>query len=291
MSVAPRRSTFEPHEGWCGCGCDAALRWETFCPWGEGESGDRWLTHKALFIPPVSQIQGLELNDCCFCLSVSTDKLGCQKHWRHGQVRFARETMVYWTFWGFPFVEDVGLLSKSNRETAEHKRESPTLSRRYVFTSLRLCPDLIFCPNQSSQILPKDVSEQMDISPPLTNTTVSSAYKIKWVFMTVGWAKTWALRSQGNKTGLCAVSAVFHVLHHLTDCLLLCSGFQDVHVMIFIGFGFLMTFLQKYGFGSVGFNFLIAAFSLQWATLMQGFFHGMHEGKIHVGVERCVSKC
>lgn len=81
-------------------------------------------------------------------------------------------------------------LSKSNRETAEHKRESPTLSRRYVFTSLRLCPDLIFCPNQSSQILPKDVSEQMDISPPLTNTMVSSAYKIKWVFMTVGWAKT-----------------------------------------------------------------------------------------------------
>lgn len=61
--------------------------------------------------------------------------------------------------------------------------------------------------------------------------------------------------------------------------------------MIFIGFGFLMTFLQKYGFGSVGFNFLIAAFSLQWATLMQGFFHGMHEGKIHVGVERCVCRC
>uniref|UniRef100_G3Q0V7 Rh family B glycoprotein n=1 Tax=Gasterosteus aculeatus aculeatus TaxID=481459 RepID=G3Q0V7_GASAC len=61
-------------------------------------------------------------------------------------------------------------------------------------------------------------------------------------------------------------------------------SFQDVHVMIFIGFGFLMTFLQRYGFSSVGFNFLIAAFSLQWATLMQGFFHGMHEGKIHIGV-------
>lgn len=81
---------------------------------------------------------------------------------------------------------------------------------------------------------------------------------------------------------------VFHGHRRLTDCLLLFPGFQDVHVMIFIGFGFLMTFLQKYGFGSVGFNFLIAAFSLQWATLMQGFFHGMHGGKIHVGVERCV---
>lgn len=68
-------------------------------------------------------------------------------------------------------------------------------------------------------------------------------------------------------------------------CLFACLGFQDVHVMIFVGFGFLMTFLQRYGFSSVGFNFLIAAFSLQWATLMQGFVH-MHHGKIHVGVMR-----
>ncbi|XP_060937174.1 ammonium transporter Rh type B [Limanda limanda] len=67
------------------------------------------------------------------------------------------------------------------------------------------------------------------------------------------------------------------------------ASFQDVHVMIFIGFGFLMTFLQKYGFSSVGFNFLIAAFALQWATLMQGFLHGMHHGKIHIGVESMIN--
>ncbi|KAK5921583.1 hypothetical protein CgunFtcFv8_018938 [Champsocephalus gunnari] len=66
-------------------------------------------------------------------------------------------------------------------------------------------------------------------------------------------------------------------------------SFQDVHVMIFIGFGFLMTFLQRYGFSSVGFNFLIASFALQWATLMQGFFHGMHGGKIHIGVESMIN--
>ncbi|NWU16656.1 RHAG protein, partial [Cephalopterus ornatus] len=59
------------------------------------------------------------------------------------------------------------------------------------------------------------------------------------------------------------------------------SDFQDVHVMIFVGFGFLMTFLKKYGFSSVGINMLIAAFGLQWGTLMQGFWH-MHEGKIQV---------
>uniref|UniRef100_A0A3Q0RHZ7 Rh family B glycoprotein n=1 Tax=Amphilophus citrinellus TaxID=61819 RepID=A0A3Q0RHZ7_AMPCI len=66
-------------------------------------------------------------------------------------------------------------------------------------------------------------------------------------------------------------------------------SFQDVHVMIFIGFGFLMTFLQRYGFGSVGFTFLIAALALQWATLMQGFFHGMHHGKIEIGVESMIN--
>jgi ammonium transporter Rh len=41
--------------------------------------------------------------------------------------------------------------------------------------------------------------------------------------------------------------------------------------MMFIGFGFLMTFLKRYGFSSVGLNFLIAAFVLQWATLTGGW--------------------
>lgn len=40
--------------------------------------------------------------------------------------------------------------------------------------------------------------------------------------------------------------------------------FQDVHVMIFIGFGFLMTFLRKYGYSAIGLNMLIAAIVLQW---------------------------
>ncbi|XP_078064168.1 ammonium transporter Rh type B-A-like, partial [Mustelus asterias] len=67
-------------------------------------------------------------------------------------------------------------------------------------------------------------------------------------------------------------------------------GFQDVHVMIFVGFGFLMTFLKKYGYGSVGFNFVLAAFSVQWATLVQGWLHSMGEdGKIHVGIESMIN--
>ncbi|NWH21294.1 RHAG protein, partial [Grus americana] len=64
--------------------------------------------------------------------------------------------------------------------------------------------------------------------------------------------------------------------------------FQDVHVMIFVGFGFLMTFLKKYGFSSVAINMLIAAFGLQWGTLMQGFWH-MKEGKIRVDIKSMIN--
>ncbi|NXP20618.1 RHAG protein, partial [Scytalopus superciliaris] len=64
--------------------------------------------------------------------------------------------------------------------------------------------------------------------------------------------------------------------------------FQDVHVMIFVGFGFLMTFLKKYGFSSVGINMLIAAFGLQWGTLMQGLWH-MPEKKIRVNYKSIIN--
>jgi ammonium transporter Rh len=40
--------------------------------------------------------------------------------------------------------------------------------------------------------------------------------------------------------------------------------YMDVHVMVFIGFGFLMTFLRKYGYSSVGINFLIGGLAIQW---------------------------
>ncbi|KAM6139395.1 ammonium transporter Rh type A isoform 2-T2 [Phoenicopterus ruber ruber] len=58
--------------------------------------------------------------------------------------------------------------------------------------------------------------------------------------------------------------------------------------MIFVGFGFLMTFLKKYGFSSVGINMLIAAFGLQWGTLVQGFWH-MARGTIPVGIKSMIN--
>jgi len=48
--------------------------------------------------------------------------------------------------------------------------------------------------------------------------------------------------------------------------------FQDVHVMIFIGFGFLMSYLRKYSYGAVGFTFLIGVLCLQWGILTVNFW-------------------
>ncbi|XP_043860572.1 ammonium transporter Rh type A [Dromiciops gliroides] len=63
--------------------------------------------------------------------------------------------------------------------------------------------------------------------------------------------------------------------------------FQDVHVMIFTGFGFLMTFLKKYGFSSVGINLLIAALGLQWGTFMQGILH--YHQKFSIGIKNMIN--
>ncbi|KAK7916061.1 hypothetical protein WMY93_011822 [Mugilogobius chulae] len=60
--------------------------------------------------------------------------------------------------------------------------------------------------------------------------------------------------------------------------------FADVQVMIFVGFGCLLAFFRFYGFSGMVFNFLTAAFAIQWATLIQGFFQFYYDGKIHVGV-------
>ncbi|XP_075719944.1 ammonium transporter Rh type A [Rhinoderma darwinii] len=79
--------------------------------------------------------------------------------------------------------------------------------------------------------------------------------------------------------------------HNATDTddfIALYPFFQDVHVMIFVGFGFLMTFLKRYGFSSVGINLLIAAFGLQWGTIMQGLWH-LHEGKIDIGIKSMIN--
>ncbi len=49
------------------------------------------------------------------------------------------------------------------------------------------------------------------------------------------------------------------------------SMFTDIHVMMFIGFGFLMTFLSHYSYSAIGFNFILCAFTVEWALIMRGY--------------------
>lgn len=57
--------------------------------------------------------------------------------------------------------------------------------------------------------------------------------------------------------------------------------FQDVHVMILVGFGFLMTFLKKYSHSALGFNFYLSALAIQSSILINGFFHCLFKNEWH----------
>ncbi|KIH47974.1 hypothetical protein ANCDUO_21961, partial [Ancylostoma duodenale] len=63
--------------------------------------------------------------------------------------------------------------------------------------------------------------------------------------------------------------------------------FQDTHVMIFIGFGFLMTFLKRYGFSAISINMLLACFTIEWGMIVRGMLgHEFAEhGKFTIGLE------
>ena len=45
----------------------------------------------------------------------------------------------------------------------------------------------------------------------------------------------------------------------------------DIHVMLFAGFGFLMTFLKNYGYSALGFTIIITAIITEFAILCFGF--------------------
>ncbi|KAJ3452173.1 rh50 [Anaeramoeba flamelloides] len=53
--------------------------------------------------------------------------------------------------------------------------------------------------------------------------------------------------------------------------------YSDVAVMVIIGFGYLMTFLKKYGLSAAGYTFLLAAFCMQWVLINNAFWHQIHE--------------
>ncbi|XP_053680936.1 ammonium transporter Rh type A [Anopheles nili] len=63
--------------------------------------------------------------------------------------------------------------------------------------------------------------------------------------------------------------------------------FQDIHVMIFAGFAFLMTFLKRYGFSASGLNLLVASLVVQWAIIMRGCYE-MEDGIIPISLQNLI---
>ena len=45
----------------------------------------------------------------------------------------------------------------------------------------------------------------------------------------------------------------------------------DINMMLIGGFGFLMTFLKKHGFSSLGLTIMIVVFCTEWSILLRGF--------------------
>lgn len=57
--------------------------------------------------------------------------------------------------------------------------------------------------------------------------------------------------------------------------------------MIFVGFGFLMTFLKKYAYSATGFNLLLGALFVQFAMIMRGLFE-LEDGHFNLNLETMI---
>ncbi|KAH9368999.1 hypothetical protein HPB48_002655 [Haemaphysalis longicornis] len=62
------------------------------------------------------------------------------------------------------------------------------------------------------------------------------------------------------------------------------SMFEDVHVMVYVGFGYLMTFLRRFGYSALGNTLLQSAIVFQWAVIMRGMWR-LRGSKIRLDVE------
>jgi len=59
-------------------------------------------------------------------------------------------------------------------------------------------------------------------------------------------------------------------------------AYQDVHVMLLIGFGMLYTYLQRNGWYSMSINFALLVYCIQISILLNGFFHGVITGHLEI---------
>ncbi|CAI5452104.1 unnamed protein product [Caenorhabditis angaria] len=95
---------------------------------------------------------------------------------------------------------------------------------------------------------------------------------------------------------ICAFAKLGRYIDPIDDSKRVFSGtdyplFQDVHLMIFVGFGFLMAFLKRYGFSAISVNLLLSAFVIQFAILLRGCLSDnfKNTGTFTIGIPEMIS--
>nr|XP_060640412.1 RH-like protein [Anolis sagrei ordinatus] len=76
-----------------------------------------------------------------------------------------------------------------------------------------------------------------------------------------------------------------HHDQHLQQHPTLYAAFQDVNVMVILGFSFLLAFLKRYGFSSTGFGLCLAALGVQWALIVNGFLFHFSDGAVEISLQ------
>ncbi|XP_017274035.1 rh blood group, D antigen [Kryptolebias marmoratus] len=93
------------------------------------------------------------------------------------------------------------------------------------------------------------------------------------------------------QTGLILLSAFYFEIKETDDrkaSINFYPEFQDVNAMVILGFGFLCTFLVRYGFSGSGFNLLVAVVATQWGIILNGIKFWYYTGKIRVDLKSLV---
>ena len=58
--------------------------------------------------------------------------------------------------------------------------------------------------------------------------------------------------------------------------------------MLFVGIGFLISFLRRFGYSAVGYNFYIGALCVQWYIIVDGCFD--HRGEANFTIYLNINK-
>ncbi|CAL8286045.1 unnamed protein product [Lota lota] len=66
------------------------------------------------------------------------------------------------------------------------------------------------------------------------------------------------------------------------------AEFQDVNVMVVAGFGFLTTFLVRYGFSGSALHLLVTVIAIQWSIILNGFESWLQSRRIRIDLKSLV---